>query len=128
MRKGQAARMRWCRTIRGIIPFLVGLFVVAQLSGVVPSRLVHGLPSVNAAMMIIHDHHAHAPMDQGKTTHHHDNSAADECCALHILIAVLAPVLASTSISLAGERVSTERQDFVAGLLPRRLDRPPISL
>ena len=41
--------MNWFRTIRGIIPWLVGLFVVAQLSGVVPSPLAHELPTLNAA-------------------------------------------------------------------------------
>jgi hypothetical protein len=114
------------RTIRGIIPWLIGLFVVAQLSGVVPSRLPHGLLTQNALAMVMHDHHAHATADHAKSSHqHHDSSTGDECCALHLLIAVLAPMPDAAPTGLVSQRVAPTGMDSIAGIRSGRLDRPP---
>jgi hypothetical protein len=117
------------RTIRAVIPWLIGLFVVAQLSGVVPSRLPHGLLTLNAVTMVMHDHHAHAtaelgnPSDQHK--HNHDGSAGVECCALHLLIAVLAPLPYAAPAGVLSQRVSLTGMASIAGIRSGRLDRPP---
>jgi hypothetical protein len=117
------------RTIRGIIPWLIGLFVVAQLSGVVPSRLPHGLPTLNAAAMVMHDHHGHAAAGPSSHSQQHkhnpDGSAGDACCALHLLIAVLTPIPDAAPAGVLSQRVSPTGMDSIAGIRSDRLDRPP---
>src|SRR5262249_61091899 len=84
----RARRMTWCRTIRGVVPWLIGLFMVAQLAGVVPSEYVHLTSGLAHAAAHQHDHGT-----PGHTHHHdgtkHDGTIADECCALHLLPGVV---------------------------------------
>jgi hypothetical protein len=120
--------VKWFRTIRGVAPLLAGLFVIAQLSGVVPSRLAHALPTINAVAMVMHDHHMHADDhadDHIAKHHHHDGAAGDECCALHLLVAVLSPVIDAQPADLFSEPIPSARLDIIIGKRSNRLDRPP---
>jgi hypothetical protein len=121
--------VKWFRTIRGVAPLLAGLFVIAQLSGVVPSRLAHALPTINAVAMVMHDHHIRPAMDAddhiAKHHHHHDGAAGDECCALHLLVAVLSPVVDAQPADLFSAPIPSARLDVIIGIRSNRLDRPP---
>src|SRR5262249_41679325 len=122
----RARRMTWCRTIRGVVPWLIGLFMVAQLAGVVPSEYVH--PTSGLAHAAAHEHDG-----TPSHTHHHDGTkqdgaVADQCCALHSLAGVVPLVMMAILSDLIGERLSVEPTDRVSGRGPGRLDRPPRSL
>jgi hypothetical protein len=118
--------MGWCRKIRGLVPWLIGLFLVAQLAGVVPFEYIHPTPSL--AHAAAHDH------EHGTThTHHHDGTkqdgtVADQCCALHSLAGVVPLVIMAILSDPVGRPLSAEPTDRISGIGPGRLDRPPRSL
>jgi hypothetical protein len=119
--------MAWCRTFRGLVPWLTGLFLVAQLAGVVPFESIHPTPGL--AHTATHDH-GHGTAGH---THEHDGTKqdaaiADKCCALHSLVGVVPPVIAAILSDPIGERLLAEPSDRVSGIGPDRLDRPPRSL
>ena len=119
--------MAWCRTIRGLIPWLIGLFLVAQLAGVVPSEYVYPTPGLAHAATHEHEH------GTAGHTHHHDGTkqdgaVADQCCALHSLAGVVPLVVMAILADRVGERLSPAAADRASGIGPGRLDRPPRSL
>ncbi len=119
--------MAWCRTIRGLVPWLIGLFLVAQLAGVVPFEYIHPTPGLAHAAAHEHEHGI------AGHTHHHDGTkqdgaVADQCCALHSLAGVVPLVIMAILSDPIGERLSAEPTDRVSGIGPGRLDRPPRSL
>ena len=133
--------MRRLRTLRRFVPFLIGLFMVAQLAGVVSFEGPHAHAAV-AASAEFHpaDHAAHQHAHAGEHHHGHEGmgnaidhglgggGVAGHCCALHaFLVGVASPVLISLFADLGkGERLEVG-SDLVAGLTGSRLDRPPRS-
>ncbi len=119
--------MAWCRTIRGLVPWLIGLFLVAQLAGVVPFEYIHPTPALAHAAAHEHDHGS-----VGHTRHHEgteqDGAIADQCCALHSLAGIVPLVVMGILSDPIGERLSPEPADRASGIGPSRLDRPPRSL
>jgi len=123
------SRMTWFRTIRGIVPWLIGLFLVAQLSGIVPAQPAHAHLGSEGMALQVHHHHAH--QHHGERPWHHDGSEesgslSDKCCALHaFMTGILPPAVASDpAVVLASRLVAIADQRF-SGLAPDRLDRPP---
>jgi hypothetical protein len=114
------------RTIPGFVRLLVGLFLAAQLAGVVSSPRANALPMGSAAAMQ-HLDEARDLGDYGKSHRHHDHgNPADKCCALHAYFAgVLPPVIAIEAEGLTGQRLSVDPDDLVLGVLSARLERPP---
>jgi len=116
------------RTIRSFIPWLVGVFLVAQLAGIVP-RVVDAQPSIIA--LVSHDHlqHTHDRADQAKAHQHDDQDAAiaNKCCALHLLNGVVPFVVAFVSFDLVAEPLSQAWMTSIAGIEPGLLFRPPRS-
>jgi hypothetical protein len=123
------ALMKWFRTIRGFVRLLVGLFLVAQLAGVVPSPRAHAQAIPNRLVLHVHHQHAH---DQhgGNKAHHHDSNQSgalgDHCCALHAFFAgIIPPEVAIDPVSFVGRRLAAGAGDRNLGIPPGRLDRPP---
>ncbi len=124
--------MTWFRTIRGLVPWLVGLFVVAQLAGIVSSDYVYGKPGAMASAHM-HDHggggHVH---DHGVADDHHgaphDGLIADQCCALHALAGIVPHVVTTVPAGSIAELLLDRPVDRFAGIGPSLLDRPPKSL
>jgi hypothetical protein len=119
--------MAWCRTIRGLVPWLIGLFLVAQLAGVVSYEYIH--PTLALANAAAHEH-GHGSVGH---THHHDgteqdSAIADQCCALHSFAGIVPLLVVATSTDSTGERLSPGPADRASGIGPGRLDRPPRSL
>jgi hypothetical protein len=72
--------MLWIRGIRYIVPCVVGIFILAQLSGLVPRHYEHaGAASGHHAMT-----HA-ASLGSGRAHHHALADQGDECCAVHAM-------------------------------------------
>jgi hypothetical protein len=126
--KAVEACVKLLRAIPGFVRLLVGLFLVAQLAGVVSAPLASALPMATALASPDHHHHAQNHGDHGKLHNHHDHSGslADPCCALHAYFAgVLPPVVAIETESPIGEPLSVGPDNLALGIPPGRLDRPP---
>jgi DUF2946 family protein len=126
--------MNRLRTIPGFVRLLAGLFLMAQLAGVVSSPRASAQPAMADAGVIhdmTHDHAGHhqagAGADQpAPAHHHHDGNLADTCCALHAYFAgVMPPPVAVKTANVVGERLAARRDFQSSGVAPGRLDRPP---
>jgi hypothetical protein len=125
-----------------LVPFLIGLFMVVQLAGVVSFEDAHAHPAVAASGEPTNpaDHAAHQHGHPGEHHHGHDGmghaidhglaggGVGGHCCALHaFLVGVAPPVLISLFANLGrGERLEVG-SDLFTGLTGSRLDRPPRS-
>jgi hypothetical protein len=112
-------------TMRRLGPWLLGLFLIAHMAGVVPLICFHtmhlfdGQPAISdgptASTAVDRSHHPHGTTD-----------AKDECCSMHHHLAgVLAPLLTTASISFASMPVAVSPQDPLHCSDPILLDRPP---
>jgi hypothetical protein len=118
--------MKWLRTIPRFVRLLIGLFLVAQLAGVVSSPRASAQPMPDATAQHSHQHHGHHD-DSGTASHHGDHgNLADSCCALHAYFAgVMPPVVAVKTATVVGERLAAGPDGQSRGVPPGRLDRPP---
>jgi hypothetical protein len=74
--------MRWTSSIRAIAPWVLGIFILAQLSGLAPGHYEHAGAATGHAVM-------HAPNSGIGGAHHHAlGNAGDECCAVHAMPAI----------------------------------------
>jgi hypothetical protein len=119
--------MKRLRSIPRFVRLLVGLFLLAQLAGVVSSPRANALPMPDATAEPSPQHHAHHHDDSGAAHHHGDHgNLADTCCALHAYFAgVMPPVVAVKTAIVVGERLAAGPDDQSRGVPPGRLDRPP---
>lgn len=120
--------MNWLRTIPRFVRFVVALFLVAQLAGVVSSPRADGQLIPSAAAAQGEHQHSHDHAADGKAHHHGSPSEnlADTCCALHAYFAgVLPPVIAIETESVIAESLAVYPEDRAHGVAPGRLDRPP---
>ena len=121
------------RTMQRLIPWFIGLFLVAQFAGIVP-RVPYAKPgaAVVAVQLLKHHQHGHDHADHSKTQRHHPDDQSgnnpDECCALHLLTAVVALPVTSVPAELVGERLPEMSAASVASADPNHLYRPPRSL
>jgi hypothetical protein len=108
-------------------PWLLGLFLIAQLAGVVPVMFDHAVhvfesqPAVSSA----HDHSA--PGRHGD--HRHGvGDVKDECCSLHHHLAGVIPfTLPTVAFSLAAAPLVAPPLRRLASADPTLLERPPKS-
>ena len=119
--------MKRLRSIPRFVRLLVGLFLLAQLAGVVSSPRANALPMPDTTAEHSHQHHGHHHDDSGAARHHGDHgNLADSCCALHAYFAgVMPPAVAVKIATVVGERVAAGPDDQSGGVPPSRLDRPP---
>ena len=133
--------MKRLRTLRRFVPFLIGLFMVAQLAGVVPSEEMHPDAGIAVAATAVDDA-AHQHVHAGENHHHSHhgtggaidhglagNGVAGQCCALHAFMVGMVPIVLTTpTVAFSrGERLEINGDRFT-GLGANRLDRPPRSL
>jgi hypothetical protein len=128
--------MTWRRTTRKLVPWLIGLLVVAQFAGAVPFRQAFASPSVSHTH--VHEHAergvdaiVHTHMGDGATHRHDIGDAAapsDKCCSLHGLIAIVPVVITAVLVVLVGKPLEVRPPQNFTGITPGRLDRPPRTL
>jgi hypothetical protein len=119
------------RTTPWFIRVLVGLFLVAQFSGVVSSQRASALPAAGARAL--HDRGqdaqdcAHHCKPQDHHQDRHDGSdPAGVCCGPHACCAGALPSLPGVgSECTGGEPIADIADGPTLGLLGGRLDRPP---
>jgi hypothetical protein len=110
--------MRWIRNIRLIAPWVLGVFVLAQLSSLLPGHYEHAGAAGGPAAM-------HAPSFGPNGAHHHALAdSGDECCAVHAT-----PVLPAVSDAHAPGIAATHRvpapQRRLVAVRFAPLDPPP---
>lgn len=120
--------MKQLRTIPWFIRLLVGLFVAAQLAGVVSSP--HAIAGTAASPVALNgqfalnhgDHADHKRQDR----HDRGGNMADTCCGLHACFAGVLPLAAAVETESAiGSMLSIVADDLALSAPCGRLDRPP---
>jgi hypothetical protein len=122
------------RTLRRLVPILVGLFLIAQFAGVVPRSAV-AKPDIKTAAAQMHhqqaqDQSGHSHSNCNESAQHNpdgQHGIADQCCALHLLTAVILPLAQATIASRLAQALLHESSAPVAGIGGHPLDRPPRS-
>jgi hypothetical protein len=122
-------------TKRRIGPWLLGLFFLAQIAGIVPlfgTHLQHIIEtqrdiasdlSVTGVADHAHNHHSH---HDGDRHDHGANDSADQCCTLHHHLAGVVPPLATGNLrSFLMSPVVPLPTRALAGAEPSLLERPP---
>lgn len=110
--------MPWLRSIRCIAPWVLGVFLLAQLSCLAPGHYEHAGAARGHTLM-------HAPSVGSGDSHHHVlGDSDDECCAVHAMPVVPAAVGAvSPGVAAAHKLLSAERTLNPIGSAPT--DPPP---
>jgi hypothetical protein len=110
--------MLWIRGIRYIVPWVVGIFVLAQLSGLIPGHYQHAGAASGHAMV-------HAPdLGIGGTHHHALADQGDECCAVHAMpLLPAASDAAAPGLTARHRLLSLQRSLVSVRFTP--LDPPP---
>jgi hypothetical protein len=122
--------MPFVRTIRCFRACLLGLFVVAQVAGVVPLIYDHTLNVAETTPVGAHHHpHVKPTAANPDADHHHGLlDLHDQCCALHMLTGPLPEILDTSSVEFALARLAPAEQMMPVGGSPGLLDRPPKSV
>ena len=110
--------MRWIRRIRYICPWLLAVFVLAQLSCLIPGHYEHADVAAGHAVM-------HAPsLGSGSSHHAVLGDSGDECCAVHAMPVVPAMTDAVSPGFTEKHRVIAAQQSL-APVRYAPLDPPP---
>src|SRR5262245_15995398 len=122
--------MSFVRTIRCFRACLLGLFVAAQVAGVVPLIYDHTLSVAETTPVGAHHHpHVKPTAANPDADHHHGLlDLHDQCCALHMLTGPLPEILDTSSVEFALARLAPAEQVMLLGGSPGLLDRPPKSV
>jgi len=108
-------------------PWLLGLFLLAQIAGVVPVMFDHAV-HVFESQSSVADAHDHGATGRHGDHRHGVGDVKDECCALHHHLAGLIPVPTPAAVlSLAPARLVAPRLRTLESADPILLDRPPKS-
>jgi hypothetical protein len=114
-------------TIRRLAPWLIGLFVFAQVAGVVPLISAHTL-HVFESKQVVSDDDVLALGARGAQHHHSIADLNDQCCAFHHLAGVLVYALVVGPVSFARVVVASAAPKVLLAADPIPPERPPKSL
>jgi len=115
------------RVIRCLRACLLGLFVAAQIAGVVPLLYDHTLNVVETVPVSAHHHrHVEPTATNPDADHHHGLLGLhDQCCALHMLTGPLPAMPDTSQVEFALARLAPDELIAPTGGMPGLLDRPP---
>jgi hypothetical protein len=116
--------------VRLLRRWLLGLYIIAQVAGVVPLMYDHTLNVYETNPVAGHFHVRLASSTaQPDADHHHGLiDFHDQCCALHSLTAPLPYAVRVAPVEREGMSVSLAELIALVSWHPARLDRPPKSL
>jgi len=115
----------WVRILRS---WVLGLYVAAQVIGLVPLIYEHTLDVYKAVTVAGHVQATGGKTQQDSDGHHGLNGSHDQCCAIHSLTGPLAPMVTLALVETAAIRVSPPQLAALVSWHSARLDRPPKSL
>ena len=115
------------QTMRRFGPWLLGLFLLAQLAGVGPVMFDHAVHVFESQPAVASAHDHSAPGHHGD--HRHGiGDVKDECCSLHHHLAGVLPfTVRAVSISFVAVLMVAPRTRALASADPILLERPPKS-
>jgi len=115
------------RTLRCFRACLLGLFVVAQVAGVVPLMYDHTLNVYETAPVAAHGHLPVDPTVANPDADHRHGllDLHDQCCALHSLAGPIPHVLDARAAHFTSVRIVPTEVIAVTGGKPGLPDRPP---
>ena len=120
--------MSCARTIWWLRACLLGLFVSAQVIGIVPALYDHTLNVYETTAVTTH-HHVYTSRSAPDAEHHHGiTDLQDQCCALHSLAGPLPDAATVVQVASAGVRLPLPEIAAPICVTPYRLDRPPKAL
>ena len=114
-------------TMRRFASWLVGLFVFAQVAGVVPLLSAHTL-HVFESKQVVSDDDVLAVGERGAQHHHSIADLNDQCCAFHHLAGVLVYALVVGPVSFIRVVVASAAPTVLLPADPIPPERPPKSL
>jgi hypothetical protein len=114
-------------TMRRLAPWLIGLFVFAQVAGVVSLISAHTL-HVFESKQVVSDDDVLAVGARGAQHHHSIADLNDQCCAFHHLAGVLVYALVVGPVSFARVVVASAAPKVLLAADPNPPERPPKSL
>jgi hypothetical protein len=119
--------MPFVRMIHCLRACLLGLFVVAQVVGVVPLLYDHTLNIYETVPVATHEHlPLNLTVGNPDADHHHGLlDLRDQCCALHTLVGPLPRVLDATPAHFVSVRINPSEVIVLSGGKPNLPDRPP---
>ncbi len=119
--------MSICQHTRCLRRWLLGLFIVAQVAGIVPLIYDHTLNVFETAPVAGHIHVHLANNSAAPDANHHPGriDLHDQCCALHTLTGPLPYAVDLAPGYLTGEQLVAAAADAPADRGRGRLDRPP---
>ena len=110
--------MRWLRSIRYVAPWVLGVFVLAQVSCLSPGHYRHAGAVGGHAMM-------HAPsLGPEPAQHHVLLDEGDACCGVHAMPLLAAASDAAAPGSTAAHRLISPQRHLVS-VRSTPLDPPP---
>ena len=113
--------------MRRFAPWLLGLFLMAQVAGVAPLLVDHAVHAFESqpAVGAVHDHDA-----PGRHGDHRHGLAdiQDECCTLHHMAGIVVAAPAAQAIGVVAVSIVLPPRLALTTTDPLRLDRPPKSL
>jgi hypothetical protein len=111
-------------TMRRFAPWLLGLFMIAQVAGVVPLFFDHAV-HVYESQQAISGSHDHSLPGRHGDHRHGVADVKDECCSLAHLAGVLPFKPDAVPIGFADMAMVAPRANPLTDTSPLRLDRPP---
>ena len=119
--------MSLLRTTRRLGSWFVGVFLLAQLAGVVPLMSAHAQHTLAASSLATGDGvQAHGAIPWNEPHHHGTADLSDECCALHgHLIAVVPNMWSAERGGFMKGREVAQPVNSLAGIEPTLADPPP---
>ena len=113
--------------VRLLRRWLLGLYIVAQVAGIVPLMYNHALNIVETTPVAVHVHIRLASHTaQPDADHHHGLiDFHDQCCTIHSLSGPLPPAVSATFVETTAMPVSPAELIALVSWHPARLDRPP---
>jgi hypothetical protein len=110
--------------MRRVAPWLIGLFLIAQIAGVVPLIAAHTLHVFESKQVVSGDDGITATGPSG--THHHGLADLnDQCCTFHHLASVLSYVVKINPARLAKVAIVSLAPIALVVADPLLLERPP---
>jgi hypothetical protein len=114
------------RTIRYLRACFLGLFIVAQVAGIVPLIYDHTLNVFETMPVARHSHRHVGSIAAPDENHHHGVlDLHDQCCALHTLAGPVPHIVNAAPMDFVGMRVAPATLFALAQRGPVLPDRPP---